>query len=195
MYKGQVKSRLSTSNRKFTENVQRSSEIPVVNKLLSRQILSFRFDKTKWNNSFFFITRVTKQFSYPKSFYSCARKWWLTQLYFARNHWWTRLMLWECFLPFSQFFSLESFAETLVVVVSVQWQTFTFVLTRPTATRCLSNECIIQYGIIHMQFNIRRNQMECAIYNIPVTFILFLSPVWKFSWKPFANVLSDFCWQ
>ena len=40
-------------------------------------------------------------------------------------------------------FSLESFAETLVVVLSVQWQTFTFVLTRPTATRCLSKECIV----------------------------------------------------
>ena len=47
------------------------------------------------------------------------------------------------FLTIFAVFSLESFAETLVVVLSVQWNTFTFVLTRPTATRCLSKECIV----------------------------------------------------
>ena len=35
--------------------------------------------------------------------------------------------------------SLESFgAETLIVVLFVQWETFTFVLARPTNTGCLS---------------------------------------------------------
>ena len=63
------------------------------------------------------------------------------------------------FLTIFAVFSLESFAETLVVVVSVQWQTFTIVLTRPTATRCLSKECIM---IIHMKFYISRNQTECT---------------------------------
>ena len=71
-------------------------------------------------------------------------------------------------------FSLESFADTLVVVFSVQWETFSIVLTRPTATRCLSKECIM---ITHMQFHINRNQTECANYDIPITFALFLSCV------------------
>ena len=75
------------------------------------------------------------------------------------------------FLTIFAVFSLESFAETLVVVLSVQWQTFSFVFTRPSATRCLRKECIV----IHIQFYISRNQMECANYDIPVTFTLFLS--------------------
>ena len=47
------------------------------------------------------------------------------------------------FLTVLAVFFLESFAEALVVILSVQWQTFTFVLTRPTATMCLSKKCIV----------------------------------------------------
>ena len=43
------------------------------------------------------------------------------------------------FLTVFTVLSLESFGtETLVVVLFVQWETFTFVLARPTNTGCLS---------------------------------------------------------
>ena len=48
------------------------------------------------------------------------------------------------FLTVLAVLSLESFgAETLVVVLFVQWETFTFVLARPSTTGCLSKECIV----------------------------------------------------
>ena len=48
------------------------------------------------------------------------------------------------FLTVFTVLSLESFGtETLVVVLFVQWETFTFVLARPSTTGCLSKECIV----------------------------------------------------
>ena len=79
----------------------------------------------------------------------------VTQLYLARNHIFChaatlceeRLIneadVMRVFLTIFAVFSLESFAETFVVIFSVQWQTFSSVLTRPTATGCLSKECIV----------------------------------------------------
>ena len=48
------------------------------------------------------------------------------------------------FLTVFTVLSLESFGtETLVVVLFVQWETFTFVLARPSTTGCLGKECIV----------------------------------------------------
>ena len=48
------------------------------------------------------------------------------------------------FLTVLAVLSLESFgAETLVVVLFVQWETFTFVLARPSTTGRLSKACIV----------------------------------------------------
>ena len=48
------------------------------------------------------------------------------------------------FLTVFAVLSLESFGtETLVVVLFVQWETFTFVLARPSTTGCLRKECIV----------------------------------------------------
>ena len=60
------------------------------------------------------------------------------------------------FLTVFAVLSLESFGtETLVVVLFVHWETFTFVLAWPTNTGCLSKECIA-YDL-HVQFCINRN--------------------------------------
>ena len=114
-------------------------------------------------------------------------------------------MVWQCLFTIFAVFSLESFAETLVVAVSVQWQTFTFVLTRPTATRCLSKECIM---IIHMQFYIRH--LEIDVYRGPQTstgrvsrlqlrvygrFSTFSTARGRFSRKSFTSTLSLLVWM
>ena len=82
------------------------------------------------------VWRVTKKSSYPRRFNSSfsrpAKK--------PVNE--TDAM--GMFLTVFAVLSLESFgAETLVVVLFVQWETFTFVLARPTNTGRLSKECIV----------------------------------------------------
>ena len=81
------------------------------------------------------VWRVTKKSSYPRRFKSSFSR--------AANE----TLLNEAdamgmFLTVFVDFSLESFfVETLVVVLFVRWETFTFVLARPTNTGCLSKEC------------------------------------------------------
>ena len=83
------------------------------------------------------VWRVTKKSSYTRRFkssFSCAAKEPLLNEADAMG----------IFLTVFAVLSLESLgAETLVVVLFVQWQTFTFVLARPSTTGCLSKECIV----------------------------------------------------
>ena len=82
------------------------------------------------------VWRVTKQFSYRKRFKSSFSR----AAILGKEPLLNEAGAIGVFLTIFAVFSLESFADTLVVVFSVEWQTFTFVLTRPTAARCLSKE-------------------------------------------------------
>ena len=82
------------------------------------------------------VWRVTKKSSYPRRFNSSFSR--------AAKKPVNEADAMGMFLTVFAVLSLESFcAETLVVVLFVQWETFTFVLARPTNTGRLSKECIV----------------------------------------------------
>ena len=83
------------------------------------------------------VWRATKKSSYPKRFKSSFSR-------AAKEPLLNEADVMGIFLTVFTVLSLESFGtETLVVVLFVQWKTFTIVLAWPTNTGCLSKECIV----------------------------------------------------
>ena len=96
------------------------------------------------------VWRVTKKSSYTRRFKSSFSR-------AAKEPLLNEANAMGMFLTVFAALSVESFcAETLVVVLFVQWETFTIVLARPTNTGCLSKEHA-QCMIIHVHLCINRN--------------------------------------
>ena len=90
---------------------------------------------SRFLNFWRWVCRVTKKSSYPRRFKSSFSR-------AAKEPLLNEADAMGMFLTGFAVLSLKSFsAETLVVVLFVQWDTFTFVLARPTNTGCLSKEC------------------------------------------------------